>query len=127
MAICYCSRCRKAQTADFGTYFHTNLESFNWKKGKEEVHVFQPKEGDARPFCKTCGCRTPIIEEEDDHVIIPSGLLDGDPQLKPIAHLYVGSRAPWVEIKDDVAQFEEDAPKEFWFEILQEFQSKKKK
>ena len=30
-----------------------------------------------------------------------------EPALKPIAHMFVGSKAPWYEILDDLSQHDE--------------------
>ena len=38
--------------------------------------------------------------------LIPAGPLDDDPRLRPQAHIYVGSKAAWFEIRDGVPQFE---------------------
>ena len=34
------------------------------------------------------------------------GTLDDDPRVKPEMHIFVGSKAPWVEIHDDLPQLE---------------------
>ncbi|MEE8165137.1 MAG: GFA family protein, partial [Myxococcota bacterium] len=38
------------------------------------------------------------------------GLFDDDPGVKPALHMFVGSKAPWWEIGDDLPQFEEWVP-----------------
>lgn len=35
---------------------------------------------------------------------VPYGTLDEAPTLKPIAHMFVGSKAEWYEIRDDLTQ-----------------------
>jgi hypothetical protein len=37
-------------------------------------------------------------------VRIPYGALVDEPALKPAAHMFVGSKAPWYEISDDLPQ-----------------------
>jgi len=32
------------------------------------------------------------------------GTLDTDPRIKPYRHIYVGSKAPWVDITDSLPQ-----------------------
>ncbi len=41
---------------------------------------------------------------------VPAGLLDHDPGVKPALHIFVGSKAPWWEITDDLPQFEKWVP-----------------
>jgi hypothetical protein len=36
------------------------------------------------------------------------GTLDDDPGLRPRCHVWVGSKAPWYEITDDLPRFEEE-------------------
>ncbi|MCZ6487309.1 MAG: hypothetical protein O6703_03940, partial [Gammaproteobacteria bacterium] len=35
------------------------------------------------------------------------GTVEGDPGIKPESHIFVGSKAQWHEINDDLPQFEE--------------------
>ena len=37
------------------------------------------------------------------------GSLVDEPSLRPTKHIFVGSKAPWFEIADDLPQFEEHA------------------
>jgi len=43
-------------------------------------------------------------------VLIPAGGLDDDPVARPMANVYVGSKAPWYEISDGLPQFAEMPP-----------------
>ena len=38
---------------------------------------------------------------------IPYGTLIDEPTLKPMAHIFVGSKASWYEILDDLPQYDE--------------------
>lgn len=40
-------------------------------------------------------------------MVLSAGTLDGDPQSRPLRHIFTGSKAPWFEITDGLAQFEE--------------------
>ena len=123
---CHCSRCRKASGSSFGTFFHTAPNLFSWTQGEELINQYNPPKGDPRPFCKSCGSRVPIVNEEEEHVIVPAGLLDDDPELSPSVHIYTDSKASWHSIKDDLPIFAEDAPEEFWEQYLKIFQEKLK-
>jgi hypothetical protein len=37
-------------------------------------------------------------------------ILDDDPPVRPACHVFVGSKAPWFEITDDLPQYPEYAP-----------------
>jgi hypothetical protein len=43
----------------------------------------------------------------DGHVRVPYGSLIDEPALKPTAHMFVASKAPWHEILDDLPQHDE--------------------
>ena len=58
-------------------------------------------------FCKTCGSPMPRLDRNRDVAVIPYGGLDGAPDRYGDAHIYVGSKASWHTISDDIEQFEE--------------------
>ncbi len=39
--------------------------------------------------------------------VVPMGALDDDPGIRPQAHIFVGSKAPWYETPGDLPQFTE--------------------
>ncbi len=41
---------------------------------------------------------------------ITLGTVDGDPGIRPSSHIFVGSKAPWHDIVDDLPQFQEWPP-----------------
>jgi hypothetical protein len=42
-------------------------------------------------------------------VHVALGSLVDAPSIRPMAHIFVGSKAPWFEITDELPQFEEHA------------------
>jgi hypothetical protein len=44
----------------------------------------------------------------EGRIRVPYGSLIDEPALKPSAHMFVGSKAPWHEILDDLPQYDED-------------------
>ena len=43
-------------------------------------------------------------------MFIPLGLLDGEPKVGPLQHMFVGSKAAWYEIRDAAPQFDAYPP-----------------
>ena len=41
---------------------------------------------------------------------VPAGLLDDDPGVRPLLHVFTSSKAPWWEIADDLPQFPKWVP-----------------
>jgi len=114
MNNCHCSKCRKTSGAEYATFLQVVADSFKWISGKELVVSYESAPGNFRTFCRVCGSRAPIVREHHHTVTLPVGSLDGDPGLKPAMHLYVGSKAAWHTIKDDLPQFEEMGTPEDW-------------
>ena len=109
MGHCHCSRCRKLRGAAFSTQVFAEHGDFRWIRGRDQVQEFQLP-GAAffgNSFCRTCASPVPRDAEAAPLVLIPAGPLDDDPGTRPMAHIYVGSKAPWYEIQDDLPQFEE--------------------
>ena len=110
--------CRKVHGAAFGSFLHATADQFQWISGVELIKTYQAPHQDDRCFCSNCGSNVPVIEKEANNVIIPAGTLDTDPGIKPIVHIFTGSKAPWYEINDALPQFEEFAPEEWIQEQL---------
>jgi hypothetical protein len=106
--------CRKVHGAAFGSFLHADGRGFRWLSGESMVKNYRSSPGNMRAFCSTCGSNLPVLENEGDHVIVPAGSLDGDPQVRPIVHIHTASKAPWFEITDSLPQFPEFPPDSFW-------------
>jgi len=104
---CHCSRCRKHSGAAVCTQGRVRQEDFRLVSGEESLRVYRPGEGAAvKAFCGACGSSLfggtwPVGPE----VSIRLGSVDGDPGIRPQYHTFVGSRAVWDEITDDLPQY----------------------
>jgi hypothetical protein len=103
---CHCSRCRKARGAAFASNLFVAADGLRLEQGDDLLVSY--KVPDARffttVFCSRCGSKVPRVSPERGIAIIPMGSLDGDPGLRPQRHIFVGSKAPWYEIADDLPQ-----------------------
>jgi len=111
---CHCPMCRKAHGAAFGSFLHADSRGFRWLAGESLLERYQSSPGNVRAFCRTCGSNMPVLEDGGSHVNIPAGSLDDDPGVRPIVHIFVGSKAPWFEIADELPQFKAFPPDGFW-------------
>ena len=105
MYHCHCSQCRRASGASFTTNLLVPTASFALVAGEDALGSFESSPGKRRFFCSRCG--SPIFSASDATPQLRSvrgGTLDGDPGVRPGHHIHVGSRAPWVEIGDDLPQ-----------------------
>ena len=103
---CHCSMCRKAQGAAFRSRAAVRASDFRWVSGERLITYYQSSPGNHRGFCRVCG--SPIHSKFDaDPTVygLPLGTLDDDPEVRPIMHVHVASKAPWFEITDELPQF----------------------
>jgi hypothetical protein len=107
---CHCSICRKHHGSAFATFVAAPLMGFRWLSGQEHIDRYPSSEKGERPFCRTCGAVTPTLLKDMDLAFLPAGNLPGDLDVRPQAHLFVGSKASWYPITDSLPQHEEYPP-----------------
>ncbi len=109
---CHCSRCRRGRSAAHGSNTFYPRDQFEWRTGQAWVRSFRLPEAQrfAIHFCGRCGGGAPVEREGVPFVLVPAGLLDGDPGFRPEAHIHVASKAPWYTITDTIPQFPELPP-----------------
>ncbi len=106
---CHCSMCRRAHGAAFSTYADVDPSQFRWDFGEQLVAVYESKPGVGWCFCRVCG--STLAASDDGKVTsITLGTVEGDPGVRPQEHNFVGSKAPWYEIVDDLPQFDGLSP-----------------
>ncbi len=94
---CHCSRCRKATGAAHAANVFLPESQFRWLAGESLTRRFDLPGAKrfAVNFCAQCGTRMPHKIPGTDNVLIPAGVLDAAPDLKPDSSIFWGSRAPW--------------------------------
>lgn len=112
MMQCHCTRCRKVKGAAHASNVFVAPEDFAWLKGEARVVDYSLPEADrfGNSFCKNCGSSVPRQSVNSPMVNVPAGSLDDDPGIQPKANIYVGSKANWFEISDEVPQHDEMPP-----------------
>lgn len=110
IVLCHCSMCRKANGAAFESGAAVPSADFKLTKGEDLIQTYESSPRNRRAFCRVCGSRAPSSSADGKLYHVPAGLLDDDPGVKPALHMFVGSKAPWWEITDDLPQFEKWVP-----------------
>jgi hypothetical protein len=110
MINCHCSMCRKHHGSAYATFVAAPLMTFRWLQGESNVAQYHSSEHGVRSFCRTCGSVAPALVKEMDLALLPAGNLQGDLPIRPQSHVFVGSKAPWYEIRDALPQHEEYPP-----------------
>lgn len=108
LAHCHCSMCRKFHGAPCVTLGEVNRSNFRWIQGEEALQSYVAENGTIRRFCRYCGSSLTFSSPNtsEDIVEISLGTLDSDLNAKPDAHIYVGSKANWTVICDNLPQYE---------------------
>lgn len=109
---CHCSRCRRGRSAAHATNLFVSLDGFRWTRGESLVARYRVPEARAFSvaFCTRCGAGAPSVARERAWAVVPVGCLDADPGMRAQAHIFVGSKASWFEITDDIPRFAELPP-----------------
>ncbi len=104
---CHCSQCRRLHGAAFATFAGVPREKFRYPSGEGVLSVYASSSKNKRVFCGVCG--SPILCEslpEPDALYLSMSAVSGNPEHPPAYHAYVGSKAPWHEITDDLEQYD---------------------
>jgi len=117
---CHCANCRKVSGAAFGTFVHVPRSAFRWLTGVELVAAYESSPGIERAFCKVCGSRMPQSPDWERHVIVPAGVLDEDPGMKPEINIFTKSKAPWYTIADGLPSIADIGTEEQWRTLIAE-------
>jgi hypothetical protein len=103
---CHCSNCRASTGAAFKPWGEIDPETFRVTKGAESMIVQGDLDGHHARRCGTCFSLL-YWTGYQGKIRIPYGTLIDEPSLKPTAHIYVGSKASWHEILDDLPRHDE--------------------
>lgn len=113
--FCHCSQCRKASGSAFACNAPVRARYLEIERGRELIREFESSPGKLRGFCSRCG--SPVysrLADDPETFRIRLGILDDDPERRPLLHVFVGSKAPWFEIADSLPRHESvpSAPQE---------------
>jgi hypothetical protein len=102
MIHCHCSMCRRSHGAAFATWGAAQkfgfrvVEDGSLKKYRSSPQV-------ERAFCGNCGSRLFWTHDKDpDRVWVAMGTMEGEPLVRPQAHIFVASKAAWFDLTDDL-------------------------
>jgi hypothetical protein len=105
-ANCHCSRCRAATGSAFKPFAGIERGKLEITEGQDRLLIVgEQNSNDTR--CRTCGSLLFSVVRDGAYVHVAMGSLVDAPGIRPTSHIYVGSKAPWFEITDDLPQHEE--------------------
>jgi hypothetical protein len=99
---CHCSDCRRATGGAFKPFAGIERDKLTLTAG-DVLIVGAPAGHDAR--CRHCGSLLYSVVRDGAFVHVAMGTLTDTPTIRPAAHIFVGSKAPWFTITDSLPQF----------------------
>jgi hypothetical protein len=105
-ANCHCSRCRAATGSAFKPFAGIERDKLDVVDGADTLLVWGDDAGN-HTRCGVCGSLLYSVVRDGAYVHVAMGSLADPPAIRPAGHIYVGSKAPWFEITDELPQFEE--------------------
>ena len=110
---CHCSMCRRSHGAAFSTFARLTASDLKVVAGSDHIRAYRSSAPIERTFCSTCGARLTIrFDGMPDSVWVSLATLDDAGPLRPDVHMFVASKAPWLDINDALPQFPEYGPME---------------
>jgi hypothetical protein len=97
-ANCHCSNCRAGTGSAFKPF--GGIE-------REKLEVIWGEDDGNHTRCGVCGSLLYSVVREGKYVHVALGSLEDEPSIRPTEHIFVGSKAPWYEITDELPQNDE--------------------
>jgi hypothetical protein len=105
-ANCHCSNCRRATGSAFKPFAGIGRDKLSITKGKDSLLIFGDENGNDT-HCKACGSLLYSVVRDGMFVHVTMGTLVDDPTIRPTKHIFVGSKAPWFTITDNLPRYED--------------------
>jgi hypothetical protein len=103
---CHCSRCRAATGSAFKALAGIERDKLEFTDGSDNLLVVGDDVlNDTR--CGACGSLLLSVVRDGAYVHVALGSLVDTPSIRPTHHIFVGSKATWFEITDELPQFDE--------------------
>lgn len=107
-ANCHCANCRRTTGAAFKSF--AGIESHKLVVTQGNDLLLLVGEADANDtHCRACGSLLYSVVRDGEFVHVAMGTLTDAPAIRPTHHIFVGSKAPWFSITDDLPQYREHA------------------
>jgi hypothetical protein len=105
-ANCHCSNCRASTGSAFKPFAGIERDRLEVTQGADTLLVWGDDDGN-HTRCAICGSLLYSVVRDGAWVHVAMGSLADEPGIRPTEHIFVGSKAPWFEITDDLTQNDE--------------------
>lgn len=98
---CHCTMCQRAHGTAYSTHVLAKANEVRWVAGREWLTTYRSSEEGTRQFCSRCGSQIVAADQAGAGFWgIPVGLLEDDPELRLLGHMYTADRRRWVNLDD---------------------------
>ncbi|MCC8401572.1 GFA family protein [Paraburkholderia sp. MMS20-SJTN17] len=104
---CHCSNCRRATGSAFKPFAGIERDKLRITEGEDSLLIFGDERAEHDVRCKLCGSLMFSVVRQGQYVHVTLGTLTDSPSMRPTAHIFVGSKAPWYSITDQLPQHDE--------------------
>lgn len=104
---CHCSQCRRATGSAFKPFAGIEIDRLALTAGEDSLRLYGDPDASHDTHCAQCGSLLWSVVREGAWAHVTLGTLIDAPSIRPQLHIFVGSKAPWHEITDDLPQFQE--------------------
>lgn len=104
---CHCSNCRRATGSAFKPFAGIRRDRLRISRSDRPISIYGDQNAAHDVHCGNCGSLLYSVVREGAYVHVAMGTLVDEPSIRPSKHIFVGSKASWHEITDDLPQFEE--------------------
>jgi hypothetical protein len=105
-ANCHCSNCRAGTGSAFKAFGGIERDKLEVTQGADTLLVWGEDDGN-HTRCGVCGSLLYSVVRDGKYVHVALGSLEDEPSIRPTEHIFVGSKAPWYEITDELPQNDE--------------------
>jgi hypothetical protein len=105
-ANCHCSNCRASTGSAFKPFAGIESDKLEVTDGVDQLLIWGDA-GNNHTRCAVCGSLLYSVVRDGSWVHVALGSLADAPSIRPTEHIFVGSKAPWFEITDELPQREE--------------------
>jgi hypothetical protein len=105
-ANCHCSNCRAGTGSAFKPFAGIERDKLEVTAGGDALLIWGDDNGN-HTRCAVCGSLLYSVVRGGAYVHVAMGSLTDEPAIRPTEHIFVGSKAPWFEITDNLPQADE--------------------
>jgi hypothetical protein len=108
-ANCHCSACRRTTGSAFKPFAGIERHKLVLAANHGPLLIVGEENGNDT-HCGTCGSLLYSVVRSGTYVHVAMGSLVDIPGIRPTKHIFVGSKASWFTITDNLPQYEGHAP-----------------